>query len=421
MSQHALLSPSSAERWMTCPGSTLMEKGLPDQSSVYSDEGTAAHLLGAACLEGQRNPNEYKGQKIAVGSRFDFDGAVWDEEEHLNSIGFAVRGTYTVDDDMIEHVGRYVDDVRRYAEGAQSLMVEQRVPIFAFTREPDAAGTSDAVIVRPGELQVHDLKYGMGVKVDAEENKQLMLYALGVREVLDLVEGPFDVIRLVIHQPRLQHLSEWSCTGDELDIFADTVRLSATNALATYDGEIPPLLVPSDDGCRWCKAKATCPELAKFVRDTSAGDFEELKTFPIAQGRLRQEDPGVLAQKMRAVGLVEDWCKAVRAEVERQLFAGVVIPGFKIVQGKRGNRQWSQADVVEAELKRMRLKMGQMYSFKLLGPPAIEKVLKDHPIQWGKLQKMVEQREGQPSVAPESDPRPVWIPPDSSADFTEVK
>ena len=417
MSQHALLSPSSGERWMVCSGSLLMEKGLPDQASTYSDEGTAAHLLGSSCLEGARNPHEYKGLKIYVGSLGDFEGAVWEGNLSPEWIG---RATYTVDDEMIDAVGRYVEDVRRYAEG-NTLLVEQRLPLSTFTGEPDAFGTSDAVVIRQGEIQVHDLKYGMGVRVDAKENKQLMLYALAAREEFDPAYGPFDTIRLVIHQPRLQHLSEWSCTAAELDAFAAEVSIAAAAALAIYRGEARPMLQASDKGCLWCKAKATCPTLAQFVLDQSQGDFEEVKSFPIAQGNLRQESMAQVEKKMRAVGLVEDWCKAVRADMERRLFAGEKSSLFKIVQGKRGNRQWTQADVVEAELKRMRLKMTQMYSFKLLGPPAIEKVMKEHPVQWGKLQKMIEQKDGQPSVAPESDPRPVWVPPDAIDDFTEVK
>lgn len=421
MSQHALLSPSSAERWMTCAGAPAMERGLPDESSKYSDEGTAAHLLGSTCLQRDTDPQAYKGHQIHVGSSEGFDGAVWgaDMEAHQPFDG---RGLYIVDDEMIEAVGRYVDKVREYAAGG-ILMAEQRVSIAHLTGEAEAEGTSDAVVTLPGELQVHDLKYGMGVKVSAIRNRQLMIYALGVLAEQDFVYGPFERVRLVVHQPRLDWLSEWDCTLEELVNFGYGVSIAAGHALEIYHGNAVAQLVPSEDGCRWCKAKATCPALAQFVLDQTSGDFTEVKSFPIAQGRLRQEEPEQLSLKMKSVGLVEDWCKAVRAEIERQLFAGTAIPGFKIVQGKKGNRQWTNKDAAEGLLKKMRLKLEEMYKMTLESPPAIEKLLKPQPRRWARVLKagLIEQREGQPSVAPESDPRPVWRPPDPVNDFSAVE
>lgn len=419
MSQHALLSPSSAERWMICAGAPLMEKGLPDQSSVYSDEGVAAHLLGSTCLQERSDPATYRGREIVVGRHpSGWDGAVMAPADSITP-----RGIYVVDGEMIDAVSRYIDDVNRYRGDDGLVFVEQRVSIEPFTGEVGAGGTSDAVVIRGDELQVHDLKYGMGVRVSAVRNRQLMLYALGVREEFDITHGPFSRIRLVVHQPRLEHLSEWDCSAEELDVFADSVRIAAYNALQIYGGTAQTMLQPSEDGCRWCKAKATCPALAQFVLDQTGGDFDEIKSFPIAQGSLRQESPEELSEKMLAVGLIEDWCKAVRAEIERALFAGIVIPGFKIVQGRRANRSWSNKDAAEKLLKKMRLRLDEMYKMTLESPTVIEKLLKPEPKRWKRVLKadLIEQKEGQPSVAPESDPRPVWVPPDPSNDFGAVE
>lgn len=431
MAQHAILAPSGAETWMTCAGSAAMQKGLPDTSNEYSDEGTAAHLLGSTCLEFATHPSAYLGQTILVGANeaAGFDGAVWGTE-HDGGPEFKARRTYVVDDEMAEQVAKYVDRVRQYAGTEGVLTAERRVSISRFTGEEGAAGTADASIVIPRELQVHDLKYGMGVRVSAVKNKQLMTYALGVRDEMDMAYGPFDRIRLVIHQPRLDHLSEWDCTSEELDAFAEEVREKAAGALKLYREPMPAVigdnclaLSPSEDACRWCKAKPTCPALAKFVMEASSCDFTAVPMLYEAGPKpVSGHTPEELAQKLAAVPLIEDWCKAIRAKVESELFAGVAIPGWKIVQGKRGNRSWTDEAAADALLKKMRLPVEERCNLKLKSPTQIEKLLKVEPKRLKRLldAALIGQREGLPSVAPESDPRPVWVAPDSSADFSAV-
>lgn len=425
MSQHAVLSPSGAETWMNCPGSAAMQRGLVDTPSEYSDEGTAAHLLGSTCLEKGVDADTYLNCKIEVGSDGEFDGALWFSDPKPE--GFKVRRKYTVDQDMADHVQKYVDRIREY-QGDGQVFPEMRVSITHITGEEGAAGTSDAPVVRGRELQVHDLKYGMGVRVDAKHNKQLMIYADGVREELDLVYGPFDRIRFVIHQPRLDHVSEWDCTPEELAKFIEEeAKPAAWKALHFYHmPEMPPLptrdLIPSEDACRWCKAKPHCPALKQYVQDMTALDFEAEEPV-IEMPATGFFDPADLARHMAAIPLIEDWCKSVRAEVERQLFAGKVVPGWKVVQGKKGNRQWSDVDAAEALLKQMRLKVEERCDLKLKSPPAIEKLLKAEPKRWNRVLKagLIVQKDGQPSVAPESDKRPVWTPPATEDDFTATE
>lgn len=420
MAQHALAGPSSHDKWSTCAAALLAEKGLADKGGAYADEGTAAHLLGSECLEHGKHPSEFIGRQIDVGHHeySDFDGAMF--VPYANDGGFEVRRSYTVDADMAEHVAKYVDRVRQYAGKDGILKAEHRVSIEHITGEPGAAGTSDATIAIPDELIVNDLKYGMGVRVSAIGNGQLMMYAAGALEEMNFVYGPFKRVRLVIHQPRLDHLSEWDCTVEELMLFVDATRTAAAKAIRIYNtGEVTAAdYAPSDDGCRWCKAKPTCAAAAKRVLDAMAGDFEEMAS-PDVGAPGTDYSPEQLAEKMAAIPFIEDWCKAVRAKVESNVFAGIPVPGWKLVMGKRGNRAWTDENAADEVLKRMRYSIEERCNLKLKSPTQIEKMLKPTPKKLANFLAagLVGQSEGKPSVAAESDPRPVYVAPDAANDF----
>ena len=404
MSAHAVFSPSSAHRWIACPGSIRMERGLPDTSSAHADEGTAAHFLAADCLENARNAGEHLGRVVGITS----SGARW---EDLSDTVAPRR--FTVDDDMAEAVQVYVDAVRQYATGG-ALLVEQRLDFGDYIGVPDQFGTSDAVVVADNgdELQAHDLKFGRGVKVDADHNEQLMLYALGALDMVALMGYAPKRVRLVIHQPRLQHLSEWDCTVEDLLAFAEKAK-AAVNAADSAT------LNPTEKGCRWCKAKATCPALRDQVQAATLADFDKgvEPTTPTDT-----TPPAALAGGMAMVGLVEDWCKAVRAETERRLLAGQPVDGWKLVEGRRGARKWSNEAEAEAALKAMRVKHDQMYDYSVISPTSAEKLAKAEvigPRQWPKLASLIVQSEGKPSVAPASDKRPAFTVTPTADDFAD--
>jgi hypothetical protein len=131
-----------------------------------------------------------------------------------------------------------------------------------------------------------------------------------------------------------------------------------------------------------------------------------------------------LSIAMAAVPLVEDWCKAVRARLEAELLAGKPVPGFKLVQGRNGARKWADEKTAEAALKKMKLKVEEMYDLKLITPPAAEKLAKAGtigPKQWPSLQGLIVQKPGPPSVAPESDKRPAYSPADDFETINEEK
>lgn len=425
MAKHALCSPSSAEKWMGCPGALATEKhfGVPDTSSEYADEGTAAHFLGAWCLEQGTNAEKHHGLAIVVAE----DGARWSDHP-----GLEPRYKTKVDDEMVGAVQQYIDAVRRMVLGDAGpisteilIPVEVSIPIGHITGEEGASGSADVVALVGTELQVHDLKYGRH-PVYPERNKQLMTYALGA---LDLhADALFDTVRLVIHQPRVfDGPLEWVVSVEELEVFREEVGTAAVYALDLYENCRPEDLAshqkPSDSACQWCRAKADCATLSAFVAESVGADFDDLTEERIPE--LVEVSPELLSSKLAAVPLIEKWSKAVRAKVEGALFAAEPVPGWKLVKGKKGARQWADDDEAETTLKVMKLTVDQMYNKKLRSPTQIEKVLGpkgSHPAprKWPKLQDMIVQREGQPSVAPESDPRPALEMAPASADFDDL-
>ena len=404
MTGHAKLSPSGAHRWMACPGSAVLEAAFPDKGSAYAQEGTVAHELAAGHLSIGWNLAEYVGED-------------WHGEEP-DGTKWKVRITQ----DMVDHVLDYAKLIRDYAAGG-TLLVEQRLGIGHITGEPDAKGTSDAVIVRGSELIVADLKFGMGVKVDAEDNPQLQLYALGALEEFDML-GDFDRVTMVIHQPRLNHVSEWSIPVDQLRAFGEKVRDAAASvdeALSVAHIGVDSYLSPGEKQCRFCKAKPTCPalraELVEVVGDRATiDDFAEFTPGKVDS----QTGDNFLSIAMSKVGLVEDWCKAVRAEVERRLLAGQSVDGWKLVEGRRGNRAWVDETAVENLLKSFRLKREEMYDYKLISPTKAEKLLKDTPKRWTKAEALISRADGLPSVAPATDKRPALAVQPVADDFRDL-
>jgi hypothetical protein len=207
--------------------------------------------------------------------------------------------------------------------------------------------------------------------------------------------------------------------------FAKRARARAAEAVAIMERCVDPAtdLRPNERSCRFCKAKSTCPALLAFVQDAVGADFDDLdaddiKTSPIGMG------PNRLGIALAAVPLIEDWCKAVRAKAESELLAGRPVSGFKLVQGRNGARKWANEQEAEATLKKMKLKVEEMYDLKLISPTTAEKLHKSGeigPRQWPQLQGLIVQKPGPPSVAPISDKRPEYSPADDFDNLNEEK
>lgn len=429
---HALLSPSGAHRWMPCPGSVVLEAPFEDSGSFFADWGTVCHEVADLVLQeavrlidpttgltqwGPQDAEAYVGRVFTVGDK-----------------------DYTFDMEMADCVNDYVAHVESYWAPSAILLPETEVPLDHITGETGATGTSDCVIIHPneGEICVIDLKGGKGVMVDAEDNPQGLMYASGTIEEYDLLYGPFEKIRIVIIQPRLNHVSEWVLTREQFDAEIEKIR-AAAKQVEEATRKIEALgranldnldnvdfggrwLQPGEKQCRFCKAarNKACPALDSFVEGQLAKgappakveDFPDL-TLP---KKAAASDPGLLdgdalAEAWRAVPLIKTWIEGVVSTVHTRLHDGIETGNLCLYEGKRGARFWSDKEAAEERMKRSRVKADDMYSKSLISPTQAEKTLKDNKSLWADLAGFIDQKDGQPVVGVAGDEkRKVWLP-----------
>lgn len=399
---HSTWSASGFEQKMLCPGSHVLQMGAPRSSSKYAAEGTAAHQLLTWALQQNLHASNWLGETIEAD-------------------GF----TFVVDEDMVRHVQVCIDYVKDLAGDDGAVFADIRVNYSSYLDVPEseAWGTADVIVARGDEIIVVDLKYGMGVEVSAERNPQMSLYALGALQAYNGLAGEFTRVRMAISQPRIRTApSEYDLSVEELEAWG---RSSARSAVATcitalsigpnHEQFNDTFLRPGEKQCKFCAAKATCPALRDTVAatvfvsaPTSPDEFADTEVHSAKE--LPADGAAWLAASLSKVDLIEDWCKAVRAEAERRLLAGEPVPGFKVVQGKRGARQWADAAAAEELLRKtFRLPVEKAYDLKLISPTSAEKLFKAGdigPRQWPKATELIVQNEGKPHVAPAADPRP---------------
>ena len=364
---HAFLSASGAPAWLLCNLKPWLEKDLPDSSSAAADEGTAAHELAAWCLLNGRPAIARLGDMIQVGDDF------WE-----------------VTEEMAGHVQAYVDNVTAIAGDA---MVEQALDIGFITGEENARGTGDFIVLHDAVLEIHDLKYGYGY-VPADSDQLKMYAAAAVRQFSTIYD--IDWVVLQIHQPRINSFPRVEISVAELNEWVEHAQATAQRILAGPDGLEA---TPGEKQCKFCRAKGACPTLKETALAVVASD--DFTDLDARIALLTNHDLAAIAPKLE---LIHDWCNGVRAEMERRILAGQHVEGWKVVQGKKGNRAWADVQRVEREIELLGLE-DKAYSRKLLTPTQLEKAV-GKTDAWTALKELVTQPEGKAAVVPITDKRP---------------
>ena len=409
---HARLSPSGAHKWMGCPASLAAERGIPETRSIHAAEGTAAHAVAEAVLRAINPHWSGKRPKFSKVAACDYIGETVEK--------------WVITEDMAAPIQTYIDTVMACAQG-NTLHIEQRVDFSHVVGVRNSFGTADAIIINGAELQIHDLKFGRGVKVDAENNYQLMIYALGALRVFELAQD-INTVRLFIHQPRLNHVSEWALTVQELKKFGAVVKKAAKKAITLFTRACEPAggeptasdYNPSEKACRWCKASPQCTAYARFVYDAVAAEFVDLDAAEFDAKDPAKLTPAQMAQAHANLDFIEAWCAKIRKECYSRLMNGGELPGYKVVTGRPGNRKWSDIEAAENILIQVAANDDIYTAPSLITPTAAEKLLKKNPEAWEQVAAFITRSAGSPVVVPLSDPRQPISGADDFNDLTKV-
>lgn len=384
MSQHALLSPSSAHRWLHCTPAPRLEENFEDRGSDFAAEGTLAHAYCALKL------------KRAIGIT-----NTEDEEQEIAEL----REKYYAAE-MDEYTDTYVALVlERLAEARSStpdarLFVETRLSFERYV--PNAFGTADALIIADGTMEVIDFKYGKGVRVDAVENPQMMIYALGAyEEFSDLYH--IDNIRMTIVQPRLAHLSGYEMYhGDLLDWAQNVLRPQASKAYRGTGDVVP------GDWCRFCKAKSECRALAERCLQAQAGSADQALMSP-------QE---IAAKVLPMLPVIRTWIQGVEEQCLAKALAGTEYPGYKVVEG-RSVRVITNPDELRNRLTGTELPEEQyMKPAELRSLTELEKAVGKKAFAQ-LAEGLIHKPQGKPTLVPDSDKRPA-IETGAVAEFKNI-
>ena len=231
---HALLSASGAHRWLVCTPSAKLEEQFPDSTSEAAKEGTLAHELAELKVRHYFYTPDFGKKKYTTRVNKLKKEDLWKDE-------------------MERYTDEYLDMLRVTALGLGAppyVAIEQRLDLSDWI--PEGFGTADCVMVYGNTVHVFDFKYGKGVQVDAEQNPQMMLYALGAYRAYKMLY-PIAQIKMTIIQPRIDHISEWTCTLEELLAFGEEAR---SKAMLAMEGKGD--YHPDEKACRFCRAKAQC-------------------------------------------------------------------------------------------------------------------------------------------------------------------
>ena len=380
-SKHALLSPSAAHRWMNCTAAPLLEKDVEDNGSTFAEEGTLAHAYCAKKLK-------------------EFLGLSVDEEKSE----IAQLNEKYHSGEMDEYTDTYKTIVLEKFNAARAktkdaqLLVEVKLDFSHYV--PDAFGTSDAIIIADGVMEVIDFKYGKGVKVSAVENPQMMIYALGA---WDLFNFEYDIrkVRMTIVQPRIDNLSEFELNAADLINWAvDELQPKANEAYA--GGKQKP-----GNWCQFCKVKPNCKALSSMCIEAQQANPDPRKiSKEVMESTI-----------LPLLSTFKTWLTGVEEYSLEQALSGVQYQGFKIVEGRSIRKITNPTSVMELLGKEGFAKEAYIKPTELRSITDLEKLI-------GKKRfcticaEYINKPQGKPTLVPESDKRPAFN--QAADDFKDI-
>ena len=382
---HAILSPSGASRWLNCPPSARLEQSFPDSSGEAAKEGTLAHELGENLLRVTLLP-----------------------DPTLDSNWTRIQKDPLFTSDMWEHASNYANYVLEAFNAAKAITKDAVIQIEAQLNltdyVPEGFGTGDAVIIADGTMDIIDLKYGKGVNVSCENNKQMMLYALGGLREFDYM---YDIqnVRMTIYQPRMDNISTYEMSVKDLQEWAENVLKPIAKLAFEGKGEFK-----VGDHCRFCRAKAACKANANENLELTKYDFAESVLLTDAE----------VADILSRASAFKSWLTSVEEmALTEAVEKGKNWPGYKLVEG-RSNRVYMDEDKVALALTREGFGEDEIYLKKLLGITAMEKAITKKTFE-SVLGGLVIKPAGKPTLVAESDKRSAWNSAESAkSDFQTV-
>lgn len=392
---HALLSPSGAKKWLTCSASLACEKDIPNTSGKAAVTGTACHTIAEVHL------NAYI-RGTALPLEREVGAYVLDEGKgQIKALISPMKGAVLITADMIEQVRKYADYCKAIIDVATYAKLEMRVNLTEVLHPGyegvETFGTADLVAVQElantdeHMLIIGDLKTGRH-RIEAKENKQLMLYALGVYRRLKRRYN-ITTVRLVIFQPYAGGATEWGISVEGLELFAKFAQKRALLALDAYFRGKKNLKAsdfkPSVDGCQWCRFSEQCAARTKTVNSVLAEELEDDFALELT--------PEQLVAEYEKLPLLRQHIDKVEKAMAAALHSGKKVPGYKLVEGRPGNRAWKDAEKVAGKYGIALMKQ------VLMTPTEAAKVIPED-----ELKDFITRKPGAPCVATADDKRPEW-------------
>ena len=377
---HAALSASSSHRWLMCPPSVKLSEQFEDKPSIYAEEGTFLHELSEMKLHRYLGdvPPEVLEAQYAEHRDNDFYS---DEAENVT-------------DEYVDFCIETIEAVRTSCPDPL-ILVEHRLDFSEYV--PGGFGTGDLVIVADGVLEIADFKGGRGVRVEADHNSQLMLYGLGALLEFDPL---YDIktVRMTIVQPRLNNISTFEITADDLVLWAERDVKPRAQLATKGEGEFC-----AGEWCRFCKARHTCRKRSEYHMRLAERDFKQPDLLTDAE----------IIDILPVAESLNSWVQDIISYATQQAVGGKAWPGYKLVAGRSVRRYTSEAEVIKAATE---AGYTDIYKTSLLGVGDLEKRMGRKKFS-EVLGKYVVKPVGAPQLVPESDPRKPYS--DAASDFAQ--